>query len=54
MQKILIRKATKEELEWINSKYSQIGFVHSNFEKEIIAVAEYEGPTMRTWENRNY
>lgn len=43
MQKILIRKATIEELEWINSKYSQIGFVHSNFEKEIIAVAEYEG-----------
>jgi N-acetylglutamate synthase-like GNAT family acetyltransferase len=43
MEKVVIRKANREELEWINSKYSQIDFVHSNFEKEIIAIAEHEG-----------
>lgn len=43
MESIVIRRAKKEELEWINSKYSQIDFVHSNFEKEIIAISEHKG-----------
>lgn len=42
VENIIIRKASREELEWINSKYSQIDFVDSNFEKEIIAIAEHK------------
>lgn len=40
MDKIVIRLANKDEIDWINSKYSEIDFVHSNFENEIIAIAE--------------
>ena len=40
MDKIVIRLANKDEIDWVNSKYSEIDFVHSNFENEIIAIAE--------------
>lgn len=35
-----IRPAKKIEMEWINEKYDEVGFIHSVFEKEIIAIAE--------------
>ncbi len=37
---IQIRKALKIEIEWINEKYDEVQFIHSNFENEIIAIAE--------------
>lgn len=40
---IHIRVAEQSEMPWINSCYDEVKFVHSNFEKEIIAIAEYEG-----------
>lgn len=41
--KLHIRRAKKTELEWVNQCYDQAGFIHSNFEKEVIAIAEWEG-----------
>jgi GNAT superfamily N-acetyltransferase len=40
---ILIRAAHSTEIDWINQKYDEVDFVHSVFEKEIIAIAEHEG-----------
>ncbi len=34
-----IRKALQDEIEWINTKYDEIGFIHSQFDNEVIAVA---------------
>ncbi|HEX2580269.1 MAG TPA: GNAT family N-acetyltransferase [Rhabdochlamydiaceae bacterium] len=41
--KIDIRIALKPEIGWINHCYDQVEFVHSNFEHETIAVAEFQG-----------
>lgn len=38
-----LRKALKEDLPWINQKYDEVGFVHSIYEKEFIAIAEIDG-----------
>src|SRR5579862_6064334 len=40
---IQIRLANPNEIEWINDCYDAIQFVHSDFEKEIIAIAEVDG-----------
>lgn len=40
--KIKISAATEDDMEWINQKYQEVDFVPSIFEKEIIAIAEYE------------
>ena len=37
---IEIRIARKSEIEWINNKYDEVAFVHSTFDKELIAIAE--------------
>lgn len=37
---IEVRFARKSEIEWINSKYDEVEFVHSIFDKEVIAIAE--------------
>lgn len=37
---INVRFAKKTEIEWINKKYEEVGFVPSIFEKEKIAIAE--------------
>lgn len=38
-----IRAAEKHEMTWINSCYDQVEFMHSHFDNEIIAIAEYNG-----------
>ena len=40
---IEVRAAKKSEMEWINTKYDEVEFVHSIFDKEVIAVAEANG-----------
>ncbi len=42
-EKIQIRAAQKKDIEWINQCYTDVDFVPSIFEKEIIGIAEYEG-----------
>lgn len=37
-----IRIAKTSEIAWINECYENVGFIPSNFDKEIIAIAEYE------------
>jgi len=34
-----IKKAEISELAWINKCYDEVGFIHSSFETEIIAIA---------------
>ena len=38
-----LRLAEKSELEWINSRYEQVSFFPSTYEKEKIAIAEVAG-----------
>lgn len=38
-----VRVAEKEEIEWINNCYDQVEFIHSHFENEVIAIAEFSG-----------
>lgn len=40
---ITIRQAVREELQWINARYSEINFKPSNFDRELIAIAEVKG-----------
>ena len=40
---IKVRRALRTELEWINHCYDAVQFVHSHWDNEIIAVAEFEG-----------
>lgn len=40
---IAVRVAARNELTWINRRYDEVQFVHSDFDNEIIAIAEYEG-----------
>ncbi|MBF8263503.1 MAG: hypothetical protein HW387_1168 [Parachlamydiales bacterium] len=40
---IQIRLAQPHEIDWINERYDEVHFMHSKFEKEIIAIAEYDG-----------
>lgn len=36
-----IRPAKKQEIAWINGCYDEVEFVHSHFDSEIIAIAEF-------------
>lgn len=38
-----IRAAEKQEVNWINDCYDQVEFIHSHFDSEIIAIAEFNG-----------
>lgn len=38
-----IRAAEKQEISWINDCYDQVQFMHSHFDSEIIAIAEFNG-----------
>ncbi|CAM1343554.1 GNAT family N-acetyltransferase [Tenacibaculum amylolyticum] len=42
MKEITIRQANAHEIEWINSKYEDVGFVASNFDNEFIIIASIE------------
>lgn len=38
-----VRAAKNTEIEWINKCYDEVEFVHTVFDKEIIAIAELDG-----------
>ncbi len=38
-----IRAAEKQEMVWINGCYDQVEFIHSHFDSEVIAIAEFNG-----------
>jgi GNAT superfamily N-acetyltransferase len=40
---IELRLAERSELDWVNQCYDEVGFVHSHFDNEIIAIAEVAG-----------
>lgn len=40
---VKLRKATRNELDWINQRYDEVSFVHSHFDREMIAIAEVGG-----------
>lgn len=40
---ITIRLAVQSDLDWINQQYDSVGFIHSQFDNEIIAIAETDG-----------
>ncbi len=40
---VTVRKAFRDELEWINSRYDEVGFKHSDFNRELIAIAQVNG-----------
>lgn len=40
---VKLRKAEKSEIEWVNDRYREVGFVASNFETETLVIAEYGG-----------
>lgn len=40
---IRLRRADESEMGWINQRYTEIGFVHSVFQREVIAIAEVDG-----------
>jgi len=42
MADIKIRLASIQEIDWINKKYDEIGFLHPEFGHEKIAIAEME------------
>lgn len=39
---LTIRTAKNVEIEWVNKCYDEVGFVHSNFGNELIAIAEID------------
>lgn len=40
MREIKVKQAKKNEISWINSKYSEVNFVESNYENEYIVIAK--------------
>lgn len=40
---IFIRQARLDEISWVNNQYEQIGFKPSDFNNELIAIAEVNG-----------
>ncbi len=41
--KARIRRAVSEEIDWVNDRYREVNFKLSHFERETIAIAEWEG-----------
>ncbi|MBQ0734826.1 GNAT family N-acetyltransferase [Aquimarina celericrescens] len=42
MSKVTVKQAEKNELNWVNAKYSEVYFVKSNYENEYIVIAKVE------------
>ena len=40
MSKATVKQAEKNELNWVNAKYSEVDFVKSNYENEYIVIAK--------------
>jgi|SRR6185295_1951737 len=37
-----VRRVRQDEIEWVNKKYDEVGFPHSSFSDEFIAIAELD------------
>ena len=44
---LTVRTAKDIEIRWVNKCYDEVGFIHSNFDKEIIAIGEIESSKFR-------
>jgi hypothetical protein len=42
MTTIQIRQAIAEEIGWINERYDEVGFVHSDLTRDYVAIAEVD------------
>ena len=42
MKTVTIIPAKRNEMDWINSKYAEIGFIRSDYENEFIVIAKVE------------
>lgn len=42
MKKVVVKQAEKNELNWINSKYSEVNFMESSYENQYIVIAKIE------------
>jgi N-acetylglutamate synthase-like GNAT family acetyltransferase len=42
MKTVTVRRAEKNEIDWINAKYSEVDFVKSDYENEYIVIASVE------------
>ncbi len=40
IKEIIIQKASISEIDWVNARYKEVGFVSSNFDEEHIALAK--------------
>jgi len=43
MKKVNITPAKNSEIDWVNARYQEIGFVESDYDKEHIVIAKVEG-----------
>lgn len=43
MEKLILREALKSDMSWINSQYRLIEFKESDYDNELIVIAEYDG-----------
>jgi len=43
MKKVNITPVKKSEIDWVNARYQEIGFVESDYDKEHIVIAKVEG-----------
>ena len=42
-ERLVVRQALRDELTWVNDRYSEVGFVPSGHQLEVIAIAEVNG-----------
>ena len=40
---IQVRQAAASEIDWVNQKYDEVKFKHSNFDNDIVVIAEIDG-----------
>lgn len=43
MKLVTVERADKSDIDWINAKYAEVGFVKSDYENEYIVIARIEG-----------
>ena len=43
MGTVQVRQASPEEIDWINERYDEVGFIHSDLARECVAIAEVDG-----------
>ncbi len=43
MDSFEIKTASNEDLEWINKRYDEVGFIHSKLDEGLIAIASFSG-----------